>query len=98
MSYAKEQLENQEAQTRAAEEICVRADALQRCEVCDTIWDDGGGDPDEACALGLELLSREDALVDAFDGDESVLRAAIIDAKTQAPDECECARKMNKDD
>lgn len=98
VSYAKEQLENQEAQARAAEKVCVRAEALQQCEVCETIWDDGGGDADEAFALGLKLMSREDGLVDVFDGDETTLRAAIDDAIAQAPDECECSRKMNKDD
>lgn len=86
------------AQEESALDLAVAAGALVRCDVCGEVWNHGG-DPVAAYKLGNWKLSQASSDTAAFDSDERrEMTDAVKDAIEMAPDQCECRRKMARDD
>lgn len=73
MGSAKDWMMKKEDCKRIAEEICVRAGVLGRCECCGGVYDSLAGDLVPAYKLGNYLITKNDPLVASLNGDRDLL-------------------------
>ena len=89
MGQAKREMEAQEDQLSVDRGICVRAQVLKQCEICDEITD-LGRDPEEAYKLGNTLFTKNDALITSTFGTRRSMTDAIKQTHGEAQEHCRC--------
>ena len=97
MSSIKRHFEDQEQKRQIAIEIALRVGLLTKCEYHDEIIDPLENNHEEAYKLANSLITKEDALVNPFNGNRKELTDMLSSITEEFGDQCSFCHKWDND-